>query len=799
MKRIRMLALALAVSLCAALAAPALAAGTTFTDVQGHWAAPYIQDMTDAGILTGYGDGTFRPEDKVQRIEAFALCARMTQPADTRLQIAADQAARLKALFPDEPDNWWFHKEAATCDALGVEKLETLASMYSAGSLTRPTVQSGMSEAELARGDMTKAEFAMYLVRGVGLEELACSLDAGELPFNDEWAIADKYRPYVKVLSSYGVLTGDELGNFNPDQSMTRAVCATMLSRAIEHIVKERKVSVELPQYTKYAWTSGTIVDVEPAENGGRIMKLNSEINGEETVALSASTTIYQYNKEDQFTALKTGNFAKVSYAADGKTVEAVRVIPANLVETVVGDCGEQITTDTVVIDGATYTIDRFTQVSAGGKKGDRSIIDYAANYTDAEAGVNLQGRALWLKLSGGTRLVEGILTDVTVETVGLSERTTITVKGYNGVSTTYSVPESAVVTVNGDRAALRESQEGRQITLRVSDADLSDIKAAEVNMTDRYLQGILRAINSKNTPVRVELRVDGESRNTVYDVSADCAVAYRGTNTELSKLSLNSFVTAKIEGGTITTIYAWQGYEDTEGTLTGITYGADATTLEVTRTDGTVVRFPIPVERLNSVTFTAAGKNGDIADIRTGDQVVVTVLYNDVTQVDYTHQSANVTGTLNSINRKADGTTELVVQFSDGSTHTYTASANVTVTQSGKAVNLSAVNPNSTVSLVAEGSRAISIEITGTASSTTELLGTIYSIDTQTRIARVRVEDNGETRLVNVHIPGTAKIITIEGSELSNISRLNVGNTIQAFGTYAADGTFEAKSVIRR
>lgn len=797
MKRIRVLALALAVSLCAALAAPASAAAT-FTDVEGHWAAPYIQDMTNANVLTGYGDGTFRPENKVQRIEGFALCARVTQSTDTRLQIAADQAARLKDLFPNEPDGWWFAKEAATCDALGIEKLETLADMYYAGTLTRPLEKEVASEKELARGDMTKAEFAMYLVRGMGLEELTCFMDASELPFNDEWAIADEYRPYVKVLSSYGVLEGDENHNFNPDQSMTRAVCATMLSRAIDHIVKGLQVNVELPQYTKYDWTSGVVVDVEPADNGGRVLTLNSEINGEETVYLPAATKIYQYNKNDQFTALRTGSFAKVCYAADGKTVESVRVTPANLLKTVAGEC-DGITTGTVVIDGTAYTIDRFTQVSAGGRKGDRSIIDYAANYTDAEAGVNRQGRVLWIKLSGGTRLVEGILTDVTVETVGLSERTTITVKGYNGVDTTYAVPGSAAVTVNGDQAVLRESQKGRQVTLRVADADQSEVKAVEVNMTDRYLQGILRAVNDKNTPVRVELRVNGESRNTTYDVSGDCAVSYRGTPTDLSKLALSSFITAKVEGGTITAIYAWQGYDDTEGTLTGITYGTDATTLEVTRADGTVVRFPIPVERLNSVTFTSAGKDGDIANLRTGDQVVVTALYNDVTQVDYTHQSANVTGTLNSINRKLDGTAELAVQFSDGSTHTYTASANVTVTQSGKAVNLSAVNPGSTVSLVTEGDRAISIEITGIATSTTELLGTVYSVDAPARIARVRVEENGETRLVNVRIPSNAKIITAEGSELTNISRLNAGDVIQAFGSYAADGTFEAKSVVRR
>lgn len=781
MKRNRLLALVLAVCLCAALAVPA-AAATPYTDVAGHWALPYIQDMTKAGMFTGYDDGTFRPNNTVTRSEALALCARITQNSDSRYQLAADQTELLNELFPGMAEDWWFRKEAAACMALGIVDADTLAHWYAADVLNQP---------------MSKADFAMYLVRGVGLEELARTLNVGELPFDDQWIIDEEYRSYVKVLSTYGVVEGDENGNFNPEQLMPRAVCATMLSRAIEHIVEERGVSVELPQYTKYAWTSGTVVDVAPAADGGRTMTIYSEINGAETVFLPAATKVYQYNKLDQFTALKTNCFVKVCYAADGKTVESVRVTPGNLVETVAGDCGG-LTTDTVIIGGMPFTIDRFTQVAAGGKKGDRSIIDYAANYTDAEAGVNLQGNVLWLKLSGGTRLVEGILTDVTVETAGLTERTTITVKGYNGVSTTYSVPESAVITVNGGQTVLRESQKGHQVALRVSDTDLSAIKAVDINLTDRYVQGVLRTVNTKSTPVRIDVRVDGDVRDTTYDVSDDCSVTNRGAKSALSDLTLGSFVTAKVEGGTITVLYAWQGYEDTVGTLTAINFGGEATTLEVTRADGTVVRFAIPVERLGSVAFTAGGKDGNIANIRTGDYVVVTSLYNDVTQVDYSHQAANVKGTLEAINRKTD-VTELTVRFADGTTHTYTAAANITVTQSGKAVNISAVNPGSTVSMVAEGDRVISIEITGTAASTTELIGTVYTVDAQARTAYVRVEENGTSRLVHVRIPTTAKIITTEGDTLTNITRLNEGDTIQAFGSYGTDGVFEARSVIRR
>lgn len=798
MKRTRLLALALVICLCAALTVPASAAGTTtFTDVGGHWALSYIQDMTAAGVLTGYGDGTFRPEDKVQRIEGFALCARVTQTSDTRLQIAADQATRLKEAFPDMPDSWWFHKEAATCDTLGVETLENLSEMYYRGTLVRPVQQEGLTEEELSRSDMTKAEFAMYLVRGMGLEDLVRTMEEDIiLPFDDEATIAEEYRPYVKVLNTYGVLTGDEFNNFNPDQPMSRAICATMLSRAMEHIVKEKGVNVELPQYTKYTWTSGTIVDVEPLENGMRELKLRSEITGDETIYLSPNTKVYQYNKLDGFTALKTGSFAKVCYAPDNKTVEAVRVTPTTLVEKVSGTC-DSLTTDSIRIDGSFYTLDRFTQVSAGGKTGTCAIIDYDANYTDAEAAVNAQGTVLWLKLSGGTRLTDGILTDVKTETVGLNERTFITVKGYNGVSTTYTLPAGTLVTINGDKAELRESQVGRQIILRVSDADLSDVKAVEVNMVDRYVQGVLRTVNVKDTPRKVEIRVDGDAKSTLYELTDDCEVTYRGAAANLSALSPNSFVTAKVEGGTVTVLMAWQGYEDTEGTLDKIEYN-DPTTFTVIRENGTAAHFSIPMERMASVSFTNAGKEGKITDLRTGDHVVVTMLYNDVTQVDYTHQAANVTGTLYSVTRTLDGA-QLTVSFSDGTQHTYTTNNATTVMQGGKPVNLSSLNPGAQLSLVAEGDKAISIEITGAATRTDELQGVIYSKDDKARIATLLVSENGQTRLVDVSIPSTAKIITVEGNELTNISRLNKNDTITAYGSYNASGVFEATSVVRK
>lgn len=50
---------------------------STFTDVNGHWAAGYIAAAVGRGIIDGYGDGTFGPEDPVtyEQIMKMLVCA----------------------------------------------------------------------------------------------------------------------------------------------------------------------------------------------------------------------------------------------------------------------------------------------------------------------------------------------------------------------------------------------------------------------------------------------------------------------------------------------------------------------------------------------------------------------------------------------------------------------------------------------------------------------------------------------------------------------------------------------------
>ncbi|NMC26550.1 MAG: S-layer homology domain-containing protein [Syntrophomonadaceae bacterium] len=52
------------------------AAPESFSDISGHWAQSYIVDLTSRGILHGYGDGTFRPDQILNRTEMVAIFAR---------------------------------------------------------------------------------------------------------------------------------------------------------------------------------------------------------------------------------------------------------------------------------------------------------------------------------------------------------------------------------------------------------------------------------------------------------------------------------------------------------------------------------------------------------------------------------------------------------------------------------------------------------------------------------------------------------------------------------------------------
>ncbi|AFY48039.1 putative S-layer protein [Nostoc sp. PCC 7524] len=79
------------------VAAPSFAQNTFFDVSSNYWAAPFIRELSQRGVIAGFPDGSFRPEEPVTRAQFAAMVNKAFQKAPQR------QAIR----FVDVPTNYW--------------------------------------------------------------------------------------------------------------------------------------------------------------------------------------------------------------------------------------------------------------------------------------------------------------------------------------------------------------------------------------------------------------------------------------------------------------------------------------------------------------------------------------------------------------------------------------------------------------------------------------------------------------------------------------------------------------------
>ncbi|QIR38902.1 S-layer homology domain-containing protein [Tolypothrix sp. PCC 7910] len=93
----------MALSITTATVAPLITAApsfaqTTFSDVNSnYWAAQFIQQLSQRGVIAGFPDGSFRPEEPVTRAQFAAMVNKAFQKSPQRQAIN----------FTDVPSNYW--------------------------------------------------------------------------------------------------------------------------------------------------------------------------------------------------------------------------------------------------------------------------------------------------------------------------------------------------------------------------------------------------------------------------------------------------------------------------------------------------------------------------------------------------------------------------------------------------------------------------------------------------------------------------------------------------------------------
>ena len=77
-----------------------------FPDIEGHWAQDYINEAANAGIVNGYEDGTFRPQQYITRAEAVTMVNRTIERHPD-----ADHLLDDMIVWPDNPETAWYYEQ----------------------------------------------------------------------------------------------------------------------------------------------------------------------------------------------------------------------------------------------------------------------------------------------------------------------------------------------------------------------------------------------------------------------------------------------------------------------------------------------------------------------------------------------------------------------------------------------------------------------------------------------------------------------------------------------------------------
>ena len=179
---------------------------TAFADCGvSHWAYPYVSEMKKDGIISGYDDGNFYPDQKVKREEFVKMAVAAAGLYDKNA--ACD--------FDDVPQNAWCYGYIA--------------------SAHQANVINGVGEKTFGIGqEMKREDVAVIVCRILDMfhaskEGSNTLTDAGE-KFADAIEIDDYAKDSVAVLTAMKILSGFEDGSFRPQDCLSRAEAAKILS-----------------------------------------------------------------------------------------------------------------------------------------------------------------------------------------------------------------------------------------------------------------------------------------------------------------------------------------------------------------------------------------------------------------------------------------------------------------------------------------------------------------------------------------------------------------------------------------
>lgn len=169
----------------------------SFSDIAAHWAEASIKQAVNLGIVSGYPDGTFKPDRTVTREQFAVMLMNALKPQGDGEALTFTDKAKISP---------WAQKSVAQAVYAGV------ITGYKDSSF-RPNAE------------ITRAEMAAMIAKALGQTDLAAAASG----FADDKDIPEWAKGAVAAMKKLGIVDGKGANQFAPGGKTTRAEAVTVL------------------------------------------------------------------------------------------------------------------------------------------------------------------------------------------------------------------------------------------------------------------------------------------------------------------------------------------------------------------------------------------------------------------------------------------------------------------------------------------------------------------------------------------------------------------------------------------
>lgn len=260
-----------------------------FTDISRHWAEDYIERVAKNGLIKGYPDKTFKPDNNVTVLEALVMMSSLYDiDEDLKEEIIEKYEPVIKNM-PNTLYNEWAFDYLAIILELGIVSENGMKNMFAAKTIFN---------------EATREEVAVLLAKAMMLELKNVYI----LPYDDYLEIDKDAKPYIYILYDKKIMQGNN-NKINPKDLITRAEIATLMGKAFDYI-EENDVYPDLDDYVPTTVVEGIVSKLSDEKAESYIyIKNNNEV--ESIVKINNETEIFVNGRAREFSDLEEDMLVK--------------------------------------------------------------------------------------------------------------------------------------------------------------------------------------------------------------------------------------------------------------------------------------------------------------------------------------------------------------------------------------------------------------------------------------------------------------------------------------------------------